>query len=440
MKAGFSVKQYLSTCKDLSLTTENIFEKSEYIPVSDDVAILAKDILTNLMADTSVTSLKLTLSGPISGDGKGSMKKQSFCSEFNQMIKNIIGLMGFEFSKYLMIHMGTFEFIDIIINDMELSTSYDELLKYTLYIYNLLKPNSKSTYKFIETQMNPRINPLMVNEDMTMNFFEYERSILLQHIESKNITQFVTHKQELIDRIRKFMSNIIEGSKTFESIDDLVIPNMGEYTIVYDGSFLKIFEILYKSIHADNPKFNEKNLITVNNYDVVERYINEVIRLPHQPLSYYLNSLEQYFHGIYIKTRETLITDSNISANVKKMEVNLSSRTSSPLTYSLARIAITVICRLTKLINWKKNFMLMLTSPSRIQFAQILEAMFCLPSGIDIEYTESQLYVIYYILSCAKVSKITKMKKELKESGKVRKPRKTKKEREAEKLQTENTE
>ena len=107
MIGGFDINNFLRTCREVALTTENAFERSAFVPTSDEIGSLTREILNKLTPNSSGLQYKLTLSGAIAEEKK-SEKKQSFCSEFNQMMKNIIGLLGFEFSKFLQIHMGTF--------------------------------------------------------------------------------------------------------------------------------------------------------------------------------------------------------------------------------------------------------------------------------------------------------------------------------------------
>ena len=197
MIGDFNVNEYLATCHEISLTTENAFERSAFIPVNDEIGSFAKEILKNLMANSSAMQFKLTLSGSIA-EGKKSEKKQSFCSEFNQMMKNIVGLLGFEFSKFLEIHIGTFAFIRKIIEDMKEALTYEDLLNYTSIIYQVMKPCPKSTYKFSKSTMS-RVSSLMA-EDNIAAFFENERSNLRKHIASRNLSSFIRDKKEIIQR------------------------------------------------------------------------------------------------------------------------------------------------------------------------------------------------------------------------------------------------
>ena len=107
-----------------------------------------------------------------------------------------------------------------------------------------------------------------------------------------------------------------------------------------------------------------------------------------------------------------MLEDELIKDDVSKINIGLT----AIITKSLAKITLTALVRLTKLINKKNDSLRMTSTPSRVQFAVILEALHSLPPGIDCDYTLFQEYVLYYILSCEKVAKITKTKKEAREA------------------------
>ena len=414
MISGIDINEFLRSCRTIALTTENAFERSAFVPTSDDIGSLPREILNKIAPNSSSLQFKLTLSGVIVPEKK-SEKKQSYCSEFNQMMKNIVGLIGFEFSKFLEIHMGTFAFIKIILKDMEDAESYKELENYTTYIYRLLKTSSKCTYKFAKPK-NGRITQLL-SDDGVATFFENVLGEIRKHISSKNITSFIPNKEELINKIADFLDDIVEGNKIIENVDELVIPHMGDYAVVYDGSFIKIFEVLYKSVNADNkdfPYLNDNATSNLISSNVVERFINEVVQLPTKKAENYLSTLEHYFSDVYKMTQEAMLDDPEILSDVKKMNVQIT----FPLTTLLAKISLCVLARIAMLMDIKKESLMLTSTPSRTQFQQVQEAFRCLVPGLDVYFTLEHKIIIYYILSCLKVSTLTKQKKKSKEETK----------------------
>ena len=416
----FNINNYLRDCMQLIVKANGPFEKSAYVPTSNDIPQLSRDILNSMMANSQAVGFKLILSGPIS-QGEKTEKKQSFCSEYNQMIKNFVGLIGFEFSRSIMIRMATFSTIERILTDMEEATSYEELLQYTSYIYSTLKPFPKATYEFIHVPSENKLNQLVYKEDPIPEFFENERAQLRTHIASKNISLLGQNRRALIDRIKAFISTISSGRMPIECVDNLVTMNMGRYTILYQGSFIKVLEILYKSFYADNPKFNEANMQTISQYNAVERYIDGLLIHAAKQSAYYINYLEHYFMDVFKMTQDALLGDASIAQTVNKIDIPM------PMTLitMLAKITLGAIAKLSRLINEKKNTLLMTSTPSRIQFVQVLESIFDLPPGIDVDWTLDQLVVIYYVLSCEKVIAVTNEKRKAR-AKKVKRTNRTK--------------
>ena len=427
---NFNINNFLKSLKEFIGKSNTTFDHSEFVPTTNEIPNMVRDLLTNLMADSKSVSFKMNLSGQITSIPDYN-KKQSFCSDFNQMIKNILGLIGFEFSKYLTIHIGTFVQIDIIIKDIkEKALNYDDLLKYFQMIYSLLKsvPNSKyiiddknsinsiqlnknnftnNQFKSLENPICRSINQnMIIPDDKISEFFELKINLIKSLNSSKNISEFENNKSLLVNDIEKFISSISSGIKSIESPNDLIIMNLGEYEILYDASFIKIFEILYKSVHADNPRFNDKHIQSLIGLKLIEETMNQ-IGLTEKSADQYKSYLENYFTNIYKNTVNVLESDETISHLINKMKVEIS----LSLIEAMAKISLCVFVRMVKLLNWKRDTMLLTSSPSRIQFTQVLESLLFLPSGIDFSFTEKQFFVICYILTSKLPNKSKKEKK-----------------------------
>ena len=412
MDSHMNINMFLKTARDLILSLYNTFDKSEYCPATNDIANMTKELLSNLMADSSKVNFKWTFAGSIV-EVKEYEKKQSFCSDFVQMIKNIVGLLGFELSKFLMVHMGMFKMIANIIDDIDAKAStYEELLHYVSIIHNLMKSVPKSNYQFIQNgQSNPRqINGLVLVEDGVSSFFDNQFAIINSYIQSKNISQFDKHKTETITALNEFIDSIIQVTLTIESPIDLVIMNMGEYGAVYNGSFIKLFEILYKAVHADNPRFNDKSINHIIQFTLVETVMDTEIGLTDKTSAYYIKYLEEYYNNVYRMTYRALFDDERLTSYLSKVQL--------VMTNAMAKITLCMLTRLVLILNWNRVTLLLTSTPSRIQFFQVLQAFLCLPPGIDFTYNMEQLFVICYILtsdSSAKATKIASKKRSKKE-------------------------
>lgn len=407
MNANLNINNFLKTVRELILKSCVTFDKSEFCPTSNDIPNMVKEMLSNLMADASKVKFKQTLSGAIT-EVNPYEKKQSFCSDFSQMIKNIVGLLGFEFSKFLMVHMGMFKIIDMIVEDVEAkSTTYEDVLYRITAIYNLMKSVPKSTYNFMMKKTDGekrQINQVVLEDDGVTSFFDNLFAELNGYIQSKSISQFDIHKAEIVASVKSFIDSITQVILTAENPTDLVIMNMGEYGLLYDGSFIKIFEILYKSIYADNPRYNDKSVSSIVQFNLVERTMDTTIGLSDKTSTYYVKYLEEYFNNIYRMTYESLYEDAALIPYLQKVQLVM---TNTVIT-AMSKITLCMFTRLVILMNWNRVTLLLTSTPSRIQYYQVLQAFLCLPSGIDFSYTEQQMFVICYVLTSDSSVKATK--------------------------------
>lgn len=420
---SFDINDYLRICRDQSLASINSFEKSSFVPKEDVISTLIKDLLVKLMGTNVPMEYKLTLSGPIVEQNK-SEKKQSFCSEFGQMVKNIIGLIGFEYSKFLMFQMGAIVIAKNIISEMETDTSYEQLLQHLDWTYAILKPFPACVYELIYTPAKRPGTCSAIPGDTIEEFFAQERNELVTHISSKNITGFHEHKAHVIGELKSLIGNIKSCSRHIDTIDKLVIMNLGKYSVIYQGSFIKLFEILYKSAHADNPRFNDRGPQAITQYNVVEQYLNRTMQSAVRAETY-VEYLNRYFAEIFYQTVKALTDDPTIKDDVEKVDIGLT----ASVTKSLAKITLVTLVKMAQLINKSNDSLRATASPSRVQFFVILFALRALIPGIDADYTAEQQRVLYYVLACEKVAKITKAKKKARDELKLGKMKQDKQEK-----------
>jgi hypothetical protein len=95
-------------------------EKSTFVDSNPDVLGLVKPVLNKLNLENCDESKT----------DKKTEKKQSFCTEFNQMNNNILALLGFEFSKYLFFIFGVKHIAKKFVEKIPDATSYSEILEY----------------------------------------------------------------------------------------------------------------------------------------------------------------------------------------------------------------------------------------------------------------------------------------------------------------------
>lgn len=393
------------------------FDKSEFIPSGDEAYDLVKSILSVIMAKNSSKVHTMMLSGAIGTSKRGvecetRVKKQSFCSEFKQMIKSLVGIIGFEFSSFLMVHFGTIVMAKRVLNDMKACKSYKDLYLHVHIMYNLFKSVPKSNYKFINGNLVSQPEPskpsravnFMIENDELSDFFERLSNELEDHIKSKNITKYDINKEKIIGNLSQMIDDIQSGSKIIDNLNDLGVV-LGKYSLAYDGSFIKLFETLYRAMYAASPKFNGSNLFFLNEYKLHEKYIDEEIKIPQKNSELFIRAFETYFTNVY-KTALSTCLGSEFSADIKKMNVSIG----FGIYTSLAKITFSLLVAVAKSITIDRCVSQMNGKASRVQFQQVFQSICTLPIGIIESFTESQLVVLHYILSTEKVINTTKLK------------------------------
>lgn len=401
MDKTYQPNYYLELCQQALLRTIHTFDHSDFVPDTSDVSDLVKECLNTLFANTPAMTFKMMRSGSIVKTNvrptmKPCEKKQSFCSEFDQMVRNLVGILGFEFSRYIAVHVTIIAFVKKIAHDIESATTYDEMLELTKYIHRLLRPYDSCTYVY--TIQTP-------GRDQCDVFFERIIRTVKERRDDQNMSMFDRHRDELVREINSFLDSIVKGQRSIETVDQLIISmNMGRYAILYNGSFIKIFEIEYKACHANNPGFNDRSLIKINSYDMMERYINNYIGLRDKTTAYYLSYLENYYFEIYRKQVDAALANEKIHDDVVKMSI------SPPLELckSMARITLCMLLKLIKNINTNRDVLILTSAPSRMQLYQLLQSFLLIPSGFDVDWSLEQICIIYYALATDKVVKTTR--------------------------------
>lgn len=416
---GLNVGKYMDYSYQTLSNACVTFDKSEFIPTNDDAYELVKAILTILMGRNAPKVHTMMLSGAIGTakrtDVETREKKQSFCSEFKQMIKSLVGIIGFEFSSFLMIHFGTIVMAKRVLNDMKTCKSYKDLSLHVQIMYHLFKSVPKSNYKFIagssihpsaetnSSKQSRAINFMIDNEEIS-EFFENISNALEEHIKSKNITKFDINKDLILNEISQMIDDIQSGSKVIENINDLGM-NLGKYSIAYEGSFIKLFETLYRAMYAASPKFNDLSLFYLNEYKLHEQYVDDYLKVPDRNSESYIRSFENYFTNIYKTTLSTCL-GSEFAPDIRKMTVSIG----FGIYTSLAKIVFSLLIAVAKSITMDCCLSQMNGKTSRVQFQQVFHTICTLPMGIMESFTESQLVCLHYILSTDKVIAFTRNK------------------------------
>lgn len=391
------------------------FEKSSFVEPNSDIFSLVKSILNNLITDEENDKQRIYtqlqsggLAGPKSkATKKETSKKQSYCTEFNQMISNILGLIGSEFSKYLFIYMGIKHLITKEIEIISTAQDYETILKHVIYIKNFMNLGDYEDYTNLDSnsespiELNPsfynRYNISMTRDSLNerQNYLDMEVKLnqknlffnqLIKNIrlliKSENVLSFESDRAEWTTMLHDMVKNVTLHTYTINNIDDLCI-NLSDKNIGYDKSFIKMFEILYKESFADIP------------YELWDSYKPHIIFIENElkldiKSSKYLASFNNYFHKIY---EETLKSVSEVFDRKDILQVKI-----TDVMYELlSDITFNLFINISKKIANNQITQAYFGKSTRIQFIQMFQAISeCCPRLSS--FSKSQRMMLHYIL------------------------------------------
>lgn len=365
-----------------------------------DTGNLVKDILKKMLPNDNVNSKNyyINANGGIQILSKKSKienhKKQSYCVEFNTMMDNILGLLGFEFSYCILTLITIDNIIKKYIEGFSLSNNYIEAENFANIIKNIY--NLGDCIMIEQTIESKYIN---INND-SINYFDYTNvknqffNGLLSEITLLKKNDTIINFNEDIDKWHNELLNLYKFTNYnqyyIQTIDQLCI-NMGKTKYCYDGHFIKIFETVYKELFVDidstkiKPDFTKSTSTII--YPHIE-YLDDVLKIQLKP-QIYINNFISYYHKIYDDTIKSTLKD-----NMKKLNIIIDEN----LYLHLAHITLNLYINIAKKIsNNQKN-----GKSTRIQFSQVFQAIEdSMPRCYNL--TPAQKSILHYILLSNKV-------------------------------------
>ena len=390
-------------------------------------------------------------------------KRQSYCTEFNQMIYNIQGLLGSEFAKFLFVIAGNKQLISNEIACIARCDNYSAIIYHLKRIKALVElsdtnerptNNTNEFYndnaegitidnafwtslaaankRFVEPSLINEVDDPVVNTEVVfttewdknlptpvMNqlkagyfnynsvmipkktrFIDYIIKRVTEIVESDNILMFCEDRDNIHNLLTGFVQHIHYGKYFVNNIDDLVI-NMGCNGFVYDKSFLKMFEILFKETFADipfklwQPAFDpqDKDVEIDEFVPPYMQYIKNELRLDIK-LDKYIDSFTKYYNKMFVETMqcigEKLNKQSILNVVVTNKCYNL-----------LAHVTFNMFVNLARRIANNQVMLIFFGKSTRIQFIQVFQGLLdCAPRNMLFSCTQRMM--IHYILMSRK--------------------------------------
>ena len=395
------------------------FEKSSFVDSTNEIPILVKQILSSpkLMGDLEKQKLYNQLqSGGIAttkAEKAETQKKQSFCTEFNQMMLNILGLIGFDFAKYLYFLFGMRQILIREIDYIKEARTYEDILTHLVYIRNIFslgEANNEAPFDiaeefytsyYDEEEYNQLFNNSCYDNSKSNNqiYIDLEvknkKNIMFDNliktvkrlVKVENVLSFDEDKHEWIDMLNCIVDNLIVREYTIDCVDDLVL-NLGPYNVGYDKSFIKMFDVLYDESFVQIPPEFRNNMYPHHLF--IERELHLDVKL-----NKFVNGFNKYFHKTFDETlksvMESLQPDEIVKLNITEEFYD-----------RLSNMTLNLYVQICKKIANNQQVYTFVGRSTRIQFSQVLSALMdCAPRNTL--FTKTQFATIYYILLSRKV-------------------------------------
>ena len=331
------------------------------------------------------------------------------------MIINILGLLGSEFSKYLIVLFGAKQMIKREIQSISEAQNYETILKHVINIKNFINLGDFDDYAKLDETFEPPIDireefydkycqPIASSSNEEQNYYQLEvktnRKLLVfnqlineikQLIKSENVLSFEDDRDEWCAMLNELLDNMILKTYYVNNIDELCL-SLGPWNICYDKSFLKMFEILYKESFADIP------YELWSSYKPHIRYIENELKLDIK-CSKYLTSFNKYYHKIYDETLKSVCEKLN-TANGDILNISITDE----MYELLSDVTFNLFVNISKKIANNQLTYAYFGKSTRIQFIQMFQALMDCSPRLYL-FTESQRMVLHYILLSKKVIK-----------------------------------
>lgn len=373
----------------------NGFEQSEFVDNNLRAYELVRAII-DANTHGSSTVLSQVQSGGLGKLLPAQVKKISYCTEFNQMLSNLVGLLGWEFSKALMLHTGIGQIVNAEVELIRTSKNYDEIIKHIKLVRNAYGYPNTVDGQFYEW-LNGRKADLATHslmfsgppQEIPENSLSYYDAVQTSSVDkvfddlirqvmnyraAKNEIAFNTNCEDWYSIMHMLVSLTRFGTYTIDNIDELL---MNYKPIGYEGSFIKAFEVSMKESQADAPYVAQENFHPWLNYC---KTLN--IRVED-----YIAAYQGYFVKIYNDTLDFVAED----------PPGLNVEITDELLEQLGNVTCNLLVGLGRYICAAEQISATLGKSVRIQFIHVYEGVAnLLPRMFNLTF--KQQVVLHYVL------------------------------------------
>lgn len=401
------LRKFINEHKDTELlkTLMPGFARSDFTPTENLIHPLVKDILSTILESTESKKIANQLqSGGIAKTVPKQQvsKKQSYCTEFTQMVNCVLGLLGFELSRNLFLLHGMKFIIRDTIEAIKTLDSYADILHAVVNISRML-------------QLGDGVFDLDV-ENTTSDAISYNSSVnrfgivdkcvktIRDYLASNNISNLPAVRSSAYRTLRQMYEHLIVNEYVVNSIDQLVVNCGSQASLCYNGSFLKLFEMTYKETFTDEPyelwyRDVQRSETTLPFY----KFILDVVGLESFSYAKYFGNIRKYYSQIAERVH-TSITELTVNPNYSRWSSTdvLSVSLTEDFYENIVNVTLNLFVTFAKNLALSQQSVCLFGKNTRIQLMQVYAAIIsCLPRGELLN--DAQQEVLHFILLAEKI-------------------------------------
>lgn len=351
---------------------KNGFQQSEF----NSANVHISDVILLILNNYNYQLIECLQNGIVITDDTEFTKKMSYCTNFETIIDNLLGIFGYEFSKYVLFRINSQLVLNKMIkNFIEASSNYkmleDNLKNFKAFLNNFILKQTNNT-KILKINLSQDFlieykKLKFSNKHSKISFISDIFDGCLNDIikERENISNFNEIKNAIKDVLELLVKTEINKDVTINTLEDLLIEfNNLDIDIGYNGSFIRMAYDLYKIGSCPDNLLSEYQLKTK---------LTDV----------YINNLEQWLYNIIEKI-------TNLHSETK---IKISNNFVTELINIIIEWFILLGVNMSSLYNIAISF----EKTSRIQFKLIFEAVMLTAPKYTF-FTPSQKTLIHYAL------------------------------------------
>lgn len=239
-------------------------------------------------------------------------KKMSYCTNFDILIDNMLGVFGYEFCKYILFKINGINILNKYLNMINVKSnsfnSFEDYIKNFMTLFSSMNFKIKDQKKFEEdckkTKFYLKHKSIQINDI----FKGINKDIFC---ERNNIINFMEIKNGSLEILRVILNNVYNNKIVINTLNELILDfGSLDIDIGYNGSFIRLATRLYETNPYNDEvlmkyelktKINQTYLLNLNQWfknmieKILKLYPDITLVIEEGLLSYLINVIIDYF-------------------------------------------------------------------------------------------------------------------------------------------------